>query len=226
MAEDKNLEELGFPQLQAEAKARKIDTRKIKSKVGLIEAITKYEKDNPDSPPEDEIPPTPEEVEEANTPDEEEENTPEGDGGGELEDPEEEETPKVKAKTIDIKGPIDIHGKKGFIRTYCEEIHGKDYKELVAQFIGMRPVPRGTVIPEDNKGRTAESHDSTFSIAIIVDADGRERATFSREKHGILFREKAMAYCSAGLPKRVQIRKNEWQERDNEIIFARVELRK
>lgn len=31
----------------------------------------------------------------------------------------------------------DEHGK--YVRTYCEEIHGKDYKKLADQFIAKRP---------------------------------------------------------------------------------------
>jgi len=207
MSKDKenvDLSTLSYQELRAEAKAREIEISKIRSKGGLIKAITKYEQAQ-ESPPEDK----PEEV-----------------GNDDS-----VKSKKSKAKKIltpeDIDGPIDVFDRNGnFVTTYDEEIMGENYKELCEEFIGEQPENA----PKMNKERTIRPHDTSFNSAEVVEAvGGRIRKTFTRKEYGVYYRQQAISYSSAGLaklvPKMVDEKLTEI-ELSTQTVLTRVELKK
>jgi len=132
---------------------------------------------------------------------------------------------------INIKGPIDVFDKHGnYIRTFCEETHGPKYRELVAEFIGYnRPKINRNVsdnpVPEENRGRFFRPHDFSIKQADVVDAKGYIRKTFTRERDGIHFIEKAYASFNKewGLPDTGS--PNRLEHKPDRMIKCRVELR-
>lgn len=106
---------------------------------------------------------------------------------------------KIKTGGIGFDGPIDVFDRNGnYIRTFCEETHGKDYKKKALEFIydgdpKANADVQGNPVPFENRKRTIRPHDFSIKQADVVDRKGFIRRSFTRERDGIHFIEKAYA---------------------------------
>ncbi len=143
-----------------------------------------------------------------------------------------EEGAEIRCGGIGFDGPIDVFDRNGnYIRTFCEETHGKDYKKKALEFIydgdpKANADVLGNPVPYENRKRTLRPHDFSIKQADVVDRKGFIRKTFTRERDGIHFIEKAYASFNRkhGLPDTGDPDRS--KHKPDRMIPCRVELRR